>query len=44
MIGATREAVQRVMKGLQVTGHIVIDKRSIVLLDKLGTRRPPLVG
>ena len=44
MIGATREMVQRVMKGLQERGHIVVDKRGIELLDELGTRRPPLIG
>jgi CRP/FNR family transcriptional regulator, cyclic AMP receptor protein len=44
MIGATREMVYRVMKGLQASGHILIEKRRIVLLDKLGTRRPPVVG
>ena len=44
MIGSTREMVYRVMKGLQASGHILIDKRRIVLLDKLGTRRPPVVG
>lgn len=41
--GATREMVHRVMKDLEVSGHIQIDKRRIVLLDKLGTRRPPVV-
>ena len=44
MIGATREMVNRVMKDLQATGHILVDKRRIVLLDKMGTRRPPLIG
>ena len=44
MIGATREMVHRVLKGLQATGHILIDKRGLVLLDSLGTRRPPVVG
>jgi CRP/FNR family cyclic AMP-dependent transcriptional regulator len=43
MTGATREMVQRVMKGLQDRGHIQMDKRRIVLLDKLGTRRPAVV-
>jgi CRP/FNR family cyclic AMP-dependent transcriptional regulator len=35
MIGASREMVSRVMKDLQITGHIRCDKRRIVLTDKL---------
>ena len=35
MIGASREMVSRVMKDLQNSGHIRVDKRRIVLLDKL---------
>lgn len=43
MTGATREMVHRVMKSLQVGGYVQVDKRRIVLLGKLGTRRPPAV-
>ena len=39
MVGASREMVSRVMKELEVSGHIQVDRRRIVLLDKLGTRR-----
>ena len=39
MVGASREMVRRVMKELEVSGHIQVDRRRIVLLDKLGTRR-----
>jgi CRP/FNR family cyclic AMP-dependent transcriptional regulator len=35
MIGASREMVSRVMKDLQTSGHIRVDKRRIVLLDKM---------
>jgi CRP/FNR family cyclic AMP-dependent transcriptional regulator len=36
MIGASREMVSRVMKDLQNSGHVRIDKRRIVLLDSPG--------
>ena len=39
MIGASREMVSRVMKDLQQAGHIQVDKRRIVLFDRLGSRR-----
>ena len=35
MVGASREMVSRVMKQLRDSGHILVDKRRIVLLDKL---------
>jgi CRP/FNR family cyclic AMP-dependent transcriptional regulator len=37
MIGASREMVSRVIKGLQKSGHVRIDKRRIVLVDSPGT-------
>jgi len=39
MAGASREMVSRVLKELKAAGHILVDKRRIELLDKLGTRR-----
>ena len=39
MVGATREGVSRVMKQLQVSGHIRVDTRRIVLLESLRIRR-----
>jgi CRP/FNR family cyclic AMP-dependent transcriptional regulator len=39
MVGASREMVSRVMKQLQDSGHILVDKRRIVLLDQLRTPR-----
>ena len=39
MVGASREMVSRVIKQLRDSGHILVDKRRIVLLDKL--RNPP---
>ena len=39
MVGASREMVSRVLKELKASGHIRVDKRRVVLLDKLGTRR-----
>jgi CRP/FNR family cyclic AMP-dependent transcriptional regulator len=38
MVGASREMVSRVLKELQASGHILVDKRRIVLLDKLRIR------
>jgi CRP/FNR family cyclic AMP-dependent transcriptional regulator len=40
MVGASREMVSRVLKDLKAAGHILIDRRRVILLDKLGTRRP----
>jgi CRP/FNR family cyclic AMP-dependent transcriptional regulator len=40
MIGASREMVSRVMKGLQNSGHIRIHKRRIVLLGSQGRALP----
>ena len=39
MIGTSREMVSRVMTKLKKLGHIRVDKRSIVLLDKLERRQ-----
>jgi len=39
MVGASREMVNRVIKELKAEGHIVIDKRRFVLLDKFGSKR-----
>jgi CRP/FNR family transcriptional regulator, cyclic AMP receptor protein len=39
MVGATREMVGRVMKELESSGQILIDRRSIVVLDKLASRQ-----
>jgi CRP/FNR family cyclic AMP-dependent transcriptional regulator len=39
MVGASREMVSRVVRQLQASGHILVDKRRIVLLDKLRTGR-----
>ena len=38
MVGASREMVSRVIKELRESGHILVDKRRIVLLDRPGTR------
>jgi len=38
MVGASREMVNRVIKELRASGHIVVEKRRFVLLDKLGGR------
>jgi CRP/FNR family transcriptional regulator, cyclic AMP receptor protein len=35
MVGASREMVSRVLKDLKESGHILVDKRRIILLDKL---------
>ena len=35
MIGASREMVSRVMKDLQTSGHIRVDKRRIMLLSDM---------
>ena len=35
MVGASREMVSRVMKDLQTSGHIRVDKRRIVLLSDM---------
>jgi CRP-like cAMP-binding protein len=40
MIGASREMVSRVMKGLQISGHVRVDKRRIVLLGSPGKALP----
>ncbi len=39
MVGASREMVSRVLKQLKVSGHIQVDKRRIILLDGLDSRR-----
>jgi CRP/FNR family cyclic AMP-dependent transcriptional regulator len=39
MVGASREMVNRVIKELKSEGHIVIEKRRFVLLDKFGSKR-----
>lgn len=40
MIGASREMVSRVIKGLQISGHVRVDKRRIVLLGAPGKVLP----
>ncbi|HTP94772.1 MAG TPA: helix-turn-helix domain-containing protein, partial [Burkholderiales bacterium] len=42
MIGASREMVSRVMKDLQNSGHIRVDKRRIMLLEKLRGETKPM--